>query len=205
MPELSPRSLPEQKRSKQTVKLILDTTAELLEEVGIDRFNTNLLAERSGTRIRTIYRYFPNKLAIIIALAQRWADMEKEWLNNYKAFYDLKNTWREAYDRLIDDYAAGVQQQTGVAALRRAMQAVPELRDIENHANQSLAEEFYKGLTSLGLNLPEKHAKVLSLAIVTASAALLDFAWEEEGKEYRDELVEEVKAMGKNHLASYLD
>ena len=40
---------PRQKRARQTVRHILDTAAVLLDEVGVDDFNTNLLAERGLT------------------------------------------------------------------------------------------------------------------------------------------------------------
>ena len=39
--------------------------------MGVVAFTTNLLAERSGIRIRTIYRYFPSKLGILTALTVR--------------------------------------------------------------------------------------------------------------------------------------
>ena len=40
----------------------------VLDEVGVDGFNTNLLAERAGVRVRTVYRYFPNKGALLAAV-----------------------------------------------------------------------------------------------------------------------------------------
>ena len=47
---------------------ILETAAELVDEVGVVGFTTNLLAERAGIRVRTIYRYFPSKLGVLNAL-----------------------------------------------------------------------------------------------------------------------------------------
>ena len=70
------RVSPRQARARETVARILDTAAVLLDEVGVDDFNTNLLAERAGVRVRTVYRYFPNKSAVILALAER---VVSEW------------------------------------------------------------------------------------------------------------------------------
>jgi AcrR family transcriptional regulator len=202
--DLEPRSIPKQRRSKETVKKILDTTAKLLEEVGIDGFNTNLLAKRTGIRIRTVYRYFPNKFAVITALAERWADMELEWLGDYKDFYDTTLTWREAHNRLLDGYISGCRKQPGAVALRRAMMAVPELRKIKLEANQQMAQKYCGALKKHGLCLPEKHAMVLSIAIITCCAAIWDLALQE-GNDYFDELIEENKLFWLNHLATYLD
>ncbi|MCA9645888.1 MAG: helix-turn-helix transcriptional regulator, partial [Myxococcales bacterium] len=65
------RVKPVQARAIQTVEHILRTAADLLAEVGVDQFNTNLLAERADVRVRTVYRYFLDKHAVILCLAER--------------------------------------------------------------------------------------------------------------------------------------
>jgi AcrR family transcriptional regulator len=50
--------------------LIFETAARILEEEGLERLNTNRLAERSGFSVGTIYQYFANKQAIIQALVR---------------------------------------------------------------------------------------------------------------------------------------
>jgi hypothetical protein len=59
-PQLAPRARPQQARSQATVERLLQVSAELLEEVGVNGFNTNLLAQRAGVAVRAIYRYFPS-------------------------------------------------------------------------------------------------------------------------------------------------
>ncbi len=202
--DLDPRKNPQTDQSKETVKLILDTTAELLEEVSVNDFNTNLLAKRAGIGVRTIYRYFPNKLAVITALGQRWADKELEWLNNFNDLFDMNLDWREAITRIFDGYASGASQEIGASGLRRAVKAVPELREIESQTNKDAAERVRNGLKKHGLALPEKREIALGCAFIEAAAAVYDFAWSE-GKEYADELIEENKLIWINHLATYLD
>lgn len=51
--------------------IVLDAAAQLLERDGEPGFNTNALAERAGVSIGTIYRYFPDKRAVLAALADR--------------------------------------------------------------------------------------------------------------------------------------
>ena len=61
--------LPKQGRAKATYAAILEATARILEAHGETRLNTNLIAETAGVSIGTLYQYFPNKTAILIALA----------------------------------------------------------------------------------------------------------------------------------------
>ena len=43
-------------RAQETVDQILDNAAILLDEVGVDAFNANLLAERAEVAVRSVYR-----------------------------------------------------------------------------------------------------------------------------------------------------
>jgi AcrR family transcriptional regulator len=65
------RRKPVQHRARKTESLILESAARLLEQYGLDVFNTNRLAQMSGVSVGTIYQYFDDKRAILLALAQR--------------------------------------------------------------------------------------------------------------------------------------
>lgn len=71
------RTTPRQGRSRQTVECILEAAAQLLEAEGERRFNTNAIAERAGVSIGALYRYFPDKRSILLALAQREVDAHR--------------------------------------------------------------------------------------------------------------------------------
>ncbi|MDP3489668.1 MAG: TetR/AcrR family transcriptional regulator [Phenylobacterium sp.] len=55
--------------------IILEAAAQLLERDGQEGFNTNAVAERAGVSIGALYRYFPNKRALMHALAERESDL----------------------------------------------------------------------------------------------------------------------------------
>lgn len=65
------RKTPRQPRSKASVDFILEAAAQVLEAVGEAGFNTNAVAARAGVSIGTLYRYFPDKAAILRGLALR--------------------------------------------------------------------------------------------------------------------------------------
>jgi AcrR family transcriptional regulator len=60
--------VPAQARSQETVTVILEAGARILESDGMRGFNTNAIAERGGVSVGSLYQYFPNKDAIVIAL-----------------------------------------------------------------------------------------------------------------------------------------
>src|ERR1700723_2407444 len=65
---LKARKEPGQARSKETVSVILEASARILESDGLQGFNTNAIAVRAGVSVGSIYQYFPNKDAIVVAL-----------------------------------------------------------------------------------------------------------------------------------------
>ncbi|HLZ73611.1 TetR/AcrR family transcriptional regulator [Phenylobacterium sp.] len=65
------REIPRQERAREKVRLIVEAAAQVLEQRGEGGFNTNAVAERAGVSIGTLYRYFPDKGAILYALAER--------------------------------------------------------------------------------------------------------------------------------------
>lgn len=65
---LKARKAPGQARSKETVSVILEASARILESEGMRGFNTNAMAARAGVSIGSLYQYFPNKDAIVRAL-----------------------------------------------------------------------------------------------------------------------------------------
>jgi AcrR family transcriptional regulator len=71
MIDLRPRKVPRQGRSRTTVTAILDACACKLVRAGYAGLTTNHIAERAGVSIGTLYEYFPNREAIVAALAIR--------------------------------------------------------------------------------------------------------------------------------------
>ena len=65
------RRIPRQARASETVALILEAAAQVLEAGGLAVFTTNAVAERAGVSIGTLYQYFADKKAILLALLQQ--------------------------------------------------------------------------------------------------------------------------------------
>jgi AcrR family transcriptional regulator len=64
------RRKPRQARARGTCDAIFEAAAQILEREGERAFNTNRLAERAGVSVGTIYQYFPDKEAILVAMSR---------------------------------------------------------------------------------------------------------------------------------------
>lgn len=67
---LGPRKRPVQARSKVTVDFLLEAAAQVFHREGFGA-TTNRIAKQAGLSIGTLYEYFPNKHALLTALAER--------------------------------------------------------------------------------------------------------------------------------------
>jgi AcrR family transcriptional regulator len=75
---LEARKEPGQVRSKETVRVILEAGARILESEGLRGFNTNAVAAKAGVSVGSLYQYFPNKDAILLALIECFEDGTQE-------------------------------------------------------------------------------------------------------------------------------
>ena len=75
-PEIK-RRIPRQARAAETAAPILEGAAQILEAGGFAGFTTNAVAERAGVSIGTLYQYFADKNAILLALARQ--QMSSAW------------------------------------------------------------------------------------------------------------------------------
>ena len=67
---------PAQSRARETIEQIIVATAELLEEVGFERLSTNMVCKRANITPPALYRYFPNKYAILREMGRRLMEAE---------------------------------------------------------------------------------------------------------------------------------
>jgi len=68
---LRPRKRPSQARSRATVDAILEAAARIFADRGYAAATTNHIAARAGVSVGSLYEYFPNKDALLVALVDR--------------------------------------------------------------------------------------------------------------------------------------
>ena len=120
--DLKMRREPRQQRTLEIIEKIEQATLALLKESGISQLNTNAIAERCGIDIKSLYRFFPNKEAIVYRLVQQWLEeIRTRETAIYQGELGLIETWN-ALDDMIDLIE---QQFSGYSALWQAMDLIP--------------------------------------------------------------------------------
>ncbi len=111
---LNPRKKPAQSRAVQTVEVILEGAAHILEERGLEGYTTNDIAARAGVSIGSLYQYFPTKDAVTLSLIQRESAALAEDIN---AAFDTEDP-KKALRAMI---AAAVRHQLRRPRLARLL------------------------------------------------------------------------------------
>ena len=137
---------PTQARGQDTYEIVLATAGEMLRETGFEQLTTNAICKRAGLTPPALYRYFPNKYAILKELGDRLM----------KAQDDKVFAWIEAGGLEGDTAAERIEKNVvmmvemiemtrrfpGGAAIGRALRAVPMLQQLRFASRDMVAEQF---------------------------------------------------------------
>lgn len=134
-PPLAPRRTPQQERSAARVTRLLDAAATLIAEVGVEATTTNAIAAAAETSVGSLYQFFPNKDAVLSALAERLAeafdDVKDDVLGVHHALDPLEplmqrivegiGQWCDAHPAYLRLYEHATMHGTPVARREREL------------------------------------------------------------------------------------
>jgi AcrR family transcriptional regulator len=143
--ELLEKNRPRQERAKRTYENILQAAAELLVEVGVERISTNLIAERAGITVPALYRYFPNKYAVLFALGAKLMDRQNQifadWYENHMHGGGVPALMEHIYELLHLTFEA-TKQQVGGHEITQALRAVQPLQELRLESHRLVAAQL---------------------------------------------------------------
>ncbi len=154
---------PAQQRATDTFERILEVTAETLADVGIERLSTNLVCERAGLTPPALYRYFPNKYALLSELGQRLMLLQNERVSHWITVEVLAGTVSDlerALEGLILDTYKVTEKTVGGVWIMRALRAVPALQQVRLTSHALVTDSQAELLT---LALPQVNPEELRL------------------------------------------
>ena len=121
-PQEKPRRRPSQERSRESVDVIIEASAQVLQDYGYRGATTNRIAERAGVSVGSLYQYFKNKDEIFDALIQQ------EGVRYLSALEDnipgVEVPLRQAIRNLLE---AGYSHHRLVMGLRVVMRNLPSV------------------------------------------------------------------------------
>src|SRR6185369_10835990 len=154
------RKQPVQERSRETVAVILEAAARVLEREGLNGYNTNAIATRAGVSIGSVYQYFPNKDSLTMALIEKF---ERELLNA------ARTAAAQAHGKDLRRTLALVIRQLLRAHLNRAsLNRLLELE--EDRLRRSFSDHNTTGeLQQIVASLLKQHAAKIKVPVNTAT------------------------------------
>ena len=165
VPELGIKKAPEQKRSQETYERILHVTAGLLADVGVERLSTNLVCQQAGLAPTALYRYFPNKYALLHELGVRLMNAQNVLVEQCLTRQALTEPATHLQPAMVALFLAThrvTMDTRGGVWIMRALRAVPALQDVRIRSHQTVTAEMHQGLMGL---YPDANAQALHTTV----------------------------------------
>ncbi|WP_330211933.1 TetR/AcrR family transcriptional regulator [Pseudomonas sp. Z18(2022)] len=136
---------PAQQRSTETYERILVATAQTLCDVGIERLSTNLVCECAGLTPPALYRYFPNKYALLSVLGERLLEKQNGLIDHWitpQLLSGPPEDLESALAELILETYRVTDATLGGMWILKGLRAVPALEHvrIDSHRQVSSAQ-----------------------------------------------------------------
>jgi len=199
----STRRQPVQERSQETVARVLAATAALLARgVSIEAITTAQIAHEAGLSVGSLYRFFPDKQAIVDAIAVRHMELFQEQMGA-AIMADFPDTPQAFLATVIDAFVAYLDEHPDFRTVAFGAPgggryiSRPTREDYAGHQVSELVMEFISGAFDIEPT-PELGFR---LRIATEIGdRLLAFAFEQPDLAARARVLDEAKAL----LGSYL-
>ena len=192
----SARRLAKQGRAQETIAVVLEAAAQVLEREGYARATTNRIAEVGGVSVGTIYQYFANKDELFDALIRREIDGLQSLLRDVTP--DPRETLADALRSLL---RALVRARPEARALYRSLEHVPNalFRRRVEEARGSVAEWVR---TFLALHQRELRVRDLDTAAFVIVAAAEGVAMTASPEFYRRRGADELATLFTRYLTT---
>ncbi len=193
------RRAPVQRRGATTVEAVLSACSALLARLPLDEVNTTRIAAEAGISVGALYRFFPDKQAILDAVAVR--HMEEFRARMAKVLLKAAfGSGPEFLGRLLDAYIGYLDAHPDFRALALGGHISALARESQTRPGAGpagLLRAFMK--RKLGVRDSATLDLRLRMAI-EAGERMIAFAYAQESDDERRRILEELKRM----LARYL-
>ncbi len=148
--KLGTKLTPSRPTGVSTFEYLLRTAGQLLGEVGFEGLSTNLICKRAGMTPPALYRYFPNKYAVLQELGRRLMRAQDYAVFAWMAEGGLSSSSLaaavESNRRLQTEVNTITRRQPGGKWIMRAMRAVPLLHAVRIESRDLVARRLAEAL-----------------------------------------------------------
>ena len=197
------RRKPRQARSQERVNRILDVAEDLFASQGYTATTTNAIATQAQVPIGSLYQFFPDKTAILLALALRYAEKLHQQLIAIDEAKSPPLSLSDYVDQLIDATDRFFTENPSYHAIFMEFQGTTrELEAIDEAADARLIQDLAHSLAKRDARLEPADYEAIAFVLVKAIGTLLWLSLSQE-QSFRQRLVVETKRIALTYLRSY--
>jgi AcrR family transcriptional regulator len=197
------RRQPKQARSQERVHHILDVAEQLFIELGYDTVTTRAIATRAQVPIGSLYQFFPDKEAILKALANRYFEQQ------YHLFVRLHGELADApiavyVDCMVDAFDQFATNHSGYRAVLEQLinlMSAAEISTLDEYDQQILNEltHFFKRRNS---SLGQAKCELIATLLLKTVSELLWLSLTRD-RLFREQVIAETKTLIAAYLQTY--
>jgi len=194
------RRKPTQARSLERVNRILDVAEQMFVDKGYAATTTKAIAAQAKVPIGSLYQFFPDKEAILQALAEGYSDELFSYFQSLDTPEMAQISLADYVDRMTDGVEQFFFQHPGYYAVFMEVQArMPEVDDADD---ARLIQTIATLLPKRNPPLNAQDYQAIAFVMVKAMGNLM---WISLGQapDFRQRLVKETKLLTLNYLQSY--
>jgi len=197
------RRKPRQARSQERVNRILDVAEKLFASQGYAATTTNAIAVQSQVPIGSLYQFFPDKTAILQALALRYTEMLHQELVFIDEAEAVTLPLVDYVNQLIDrTYRFFTENPSYYAIFMEVQGTIRELEEIDEATDTRLIHDLASSLANRDARLEPADYEAIAFVLVKAIGTLLWLSLSQDPL-YQQRLVAETKRLTLNYLQSY--
>jgi AcrR family transcriptional regulator len=186
--------LPRQDRGQRRYQTLLDAAEKVIAEVGVDAATTNAIAARADSGMGSLYRFFPNKEAIVQALAERYRSAILE-LTQYSHRPDLSRISLPAMvDEIIDPLVAFFQSSPAYRHVFHAVENPHFAGEYTCDLPDAIVRHVEAIMAARAPKVEAKQRRIQAMVAVEFVHRTLDFAFQQ-GPRQRRLIIGECKRL----------
>jgi AcrR family transcriptional regulator len=195
----SPRA-PQQERGQRRVEQILDAAESVFVEHGVEGATMQMIADRAGASVGSLYHFFPNKDAIVEALGIRYTTAIRETNERAMPLEMAHLPVEELFDRILRAQVEFIERTPAfdavhTAVYRNCLAVYGALNEaLVGHVGQFLAVRYPR--------MPEPERMAAAMVSVVTVHAVVDLASRLPAP-FRERAIREAHTMLVAHYGAY--
>ena len=197
------RPHPSQERSQKRVQSILEAAKILLIEEGYEEMSIQKLSRKAKITAPSIYRYFPNKRAIIATFADVFLEAQTQSIHFCLEKSLRGMVWEDVIHTFMVLLSEEMKKEKWISPAQLAIRCDRGLRDVHEKLLDDIADRFTLLFRSFGCKQPDHELFSLArMLVLLLDAFMLAFGRipEEEYAQSINSFQEVIVSFFRNHI-----